>query len=102
MGLARQWEYSINSSSCNAATDYSEEIISDQLVRGIADEDLLDTLIGDKKTDKTLQEMVAFIARKKQGKTEHGTVSYEHTNTSAVNQSKSPASQARTPTFFFL
>ena len=54
-GLARQCEYSVNCSSCNTATDYSEEVISDQLVRGLADEDILDALIGDEKTDRTLQ-----------------------------------------------
>ena len=36
-GLARQCEYTVNCSSCNNATDYSEEVISDQLVRGLAD-----------------------------------------------------------------
>ena len=64
--LATQCEYTVNCNSCNAATDYSEEVISDQLVRGLADEDILGDLIGDEKTNRTLQEMVQFIARKEQ------------------------------------
>ena len=40
------------------------------MVRGIADEDILDALIGEEKTDRTLQEMVMFIARKEQAKME--------------------------------
>merc|ERR1711888_242977 len=72
-GLARHCEYSKLCSTCNTPTDYSEEVISDQLMRGIADEDILDSLIGDEKTDRTLQEMVKFIARKEQAKMERGT-----------------------------
>merc|ERR1711888_562261 len=97
-GLARQCVYTVNCSSCNNATDYSEEVIIDQLVRGIADEDILDALIGDEKTDRTLQEMVQFIARKEQAKMERGTVSHENSDVSAVNQPKSPALKPGTPT----
>ena len=40
------------------------------MVRGIADEDILADLIGEEKTDRTLLEMVEFIARKEQAKLE--------------------------------
>ena len=93
--LATQCEYTVNCNSCNAATDYSEEVISDQLAKGLSDEDILDVLIGDEKTNRTLQEMVVSIARKEQAKMERGTVSYVNNDTSAVNQSSSP--QASTP-----
>ena len=62
--LATQCEYTVSCNSCNAATDYSEEVISDQLVRGLSEEDILDALIGDEKTNRTLQEMVVSIARR--------------------------------------
>ena len=97
-GLARQCEYTVLCRTCNTATDYSEEVISDQLVRGLADEDILDALIGDEKTDRTLPEMVQFIARKEQAKTERGTVSHENTVVSAVHHPKSPAVQTSTAT----
>ena len=66
--LATQCEYTVNCNSCNAATDYSEEVISDQLSKGLSD--ILDVLIGDEKTNRTLQEMVVSIARKEQAKME--------------------------------
>ena len=53
--LATQCEYTVNCNSCNAATDYSEEVISDQLAKGLSDEDILDVLIVDEKTNRTLQ-----------------------------------------------
>ena len=97
-GLARQCGYTVLCGSCNTPTDYSEEVISDQLVRGIADPDILDSLIGDEKTDRTLPEIVKFIARKEQAKLERSTVSHENNDVSAVNQPKSPALQPSTPT----
>ena len=62
------------------------------MVRGLADEDILDALIGD---ERTLQEMVMFIARKEKAKMERGTVSHENNDVSAV---KSPAAQPGIPT----
>ena len=53
---------------CNHVFDYSEEIIKDNLVRGIADPEILSDLLGDPKTDRTLDETVSFIAQKEQGK----------------------------------
>ena len=85
-GFARQCKYSITCSSCNAAIDYSEEVISDQLVRGIADEDILADLIGEEKTDRTLLEMVEFIARKEQAKLERDQISVENAAASVVKQ----------------
>ena len=62
-GMARQCHYEVQCSSCNAQTDYSEEVIRDQLVRGLYDQDIVADLIGDEKTDRTLLETVEFIAR---------------------------------------
>ena len=94
-GLARLCEYTVQCRH-DAVTDYSEEVISDQLVRGLADEDILGDLIGDEKTNRTLQEMVQFIARKEQAKTERGSVSHENTTVSVVNNPRSPAVQTGT------
>lgn len=55
-------------SGCNHKYDYSDEIIKDNLVRGIADPEILSDLLGDPKTDRTLDETVSFIAQKEQGK----------------------------------
>ncbi|KAK6182640.1 hypothetical protein SNE40_010280 [Patella caerulea] len=53
---------------CAHVFDYSEEIIKDNLIRGIADPEILSDLLGDSKTDRTLDETVSFIAQKEQGK----------------------------------
>ncbi|KAJ8310667.1 hypothetical protein KUTeg_012532 [Tegillarca granosa] len=42
--------------------------LADNLVRGIADPEILSDLLGDPKTDRTLEETVSFIAQKEQGK----------------------------------
>ena len=48
--------------------DYSDEIIQDNLVRGIADPEIMSNLLGDTKTDRTLEETVLFNGQKEQGK----------------------------------
>ena len=53
---------------CPHTFDFSDEIIKDNLVRGIADPEILSDLLGDPKTDRTLEEAVSFIAQKEQGK----------------------------------
>ena len=44
--------------------DYSEEVIIDQLVRGINEKEILSDLLGEDESDMTLQEVVDYIARK--------------------------------------
>ena len=58
--------------------DYSDKVIQDQLVRGIADQEILADLLGDEKTDRTTEEIVEYIARKEQAKAERGTVAGEN------------------------
>ena len=53
---------------CTHKFDYSNEIIKDNLIRGISDPEILSSLLGDTKTDRNLEEVVAFIAQKEQGK----------------------------------
>ena len=53
---------------CTHEYDFSDEIIKDNLVRGIADPEILSDLLGDSRTDRTLEETVSFIAQKEQGK----------------------------------
>ena len=63
-----QYTASCKESGCNHTYDYSDEIIRDNLIRGIADPEILADLLGDSKTDRTLDETVAFIAQKEQAK----------------------------------
>ena len=85
-GQARQCQYEVKCSSCNVQTDYSEEVICDQLLRGLYNQDIVADLIGDEKTDRTLLEMVEFIARKEQAKLERDQVSIENAAASVVKQ----------------
>ena len=48
--------------------DYSDEIIKDNLVRGIADQEIMSDLLDDPKTNRTLEETLSFIAQKEQDK----------------------------------
>ena len=53
---------------CDHVYNYSDEIIRDNLIRGIADPEILSDLLGDPKTDRTLEQTVTYIAQKEQGK----------------------------------
>ena len=99
-GMARQCDFTVtcSASGCENKTDYSEEVIGDQLLRGLDDQDILSDLLRDDKTDRTLQEMVEFIARNEQAKLERGTVSCETPSASAVRATPSPATPLGRPT----
>ena len=93
-GQSRQCQYEVQCSSCNAQTDYSEEVILDQLIRGLHNQDIVADLIGDEKTDRTLLETVEFIARKEQATLERTQVGVESDSVSAVKQT-TPASSRK-------
>ena len=63
-----QYKSTCKEAGCTHVFDHSDEIIKDNLVRGIADPEIMSDLLGDPKTDRTLEETVSFIAQKEQGK----------------------------------
>ncbi|MCG8047535.1 MAG: hypothetical protein N0E48_18225 [Candidatus Thiodiazotropha endolucinida] len=63
-----QYKATCKELGCDHVFDYSDEIIKDNLIRGIADPEIMSDLLGDPKTDRTLEETVSFIAQKEQGK----------------------------------
>ena len=69
-GQASLCQYSIacKEPGCTHTVDFSDEIIKDNLIRGLADPEILSDLLGDPKTDRTLEETVTVIAQKEQGK----------------------------------
>ncbi len=73
-GQAKLCQYKVKCSAeaCDTDVDFSEEMIKDHLIRGIADNEILADLLGDSKTDRTLSEVVDFIATKEQAKMERG------------------------------
>ena len=62
---------------CNHTYDFSEQIILDNLVRGMSDHEIMSNLLGDSKTDRTLDETVLFIAQKEQGKATQSAVEHQ-------------------------
>ena len=77
-GMARQCEYSVKCTHCNTLVDFSREVIQDQVIRGLNDPDIVSELLGDVTVNRTLEEVIEFIARKEQAKIESSTVSVEH------------------------
>ena len=63
-----QFKVTCPAPACNTVVDYSEEVIMDQLIRGINDKEILSDLLGEVQTDMTLQQVVDYIARKEQAK----------------------------------
>ena len=61
---------------CLHSYDFSDVIILDNLVRGMADPEIMSDLLGDSKTDRTLDETVLFIAQKEQGKATQSAVGH--------------------------
>ena len=60
---------------CDHTFDYSNEIIKDNLVRGISDPEILAEILGDPNPNKTLEELVTLITQKEQGKATRAAVS---------------------------
>ena len=89
-GQSKLCKYTVKCTAdgCNTDIDYSDDMIKDHLVRGIADPEILADLLGDPKPDRTLAEVVDFIAIKEQAKTERGAMG-ESVN--SASSSKSPA-----------
>ena len=78
---------------CTHTFDYSSEIIKDNLIRGISDPEILADLLGDVKADRTLEEIVTFIAQKEQGKATRNAVgdcagAIHQTNNQKANSAK--------------
>ena len=70
--------------ACIHTYDFSEDIILDNLVRGMSDHEIMSDLLGDSKTDRTLEETVLFIAQKEQGKATQSAVGH-HTDLKAIS-----------------
>ena len=82
---------------CTHIFDYSNEIIKDNLIRGISDPEILADLLGDPKADRSLEEVVNFVAQKEQGKATRSAVG---DSAGAINQLKiKPHSETSKPKF---
>ena len=92
-GLARQCEYLAKCTNCEHMLDFSQEVIQDQLIRGLNDPEIVSELLGDSKVDMSLKEVVEFVARKEQAKTERGTVSVEQSVSAVMNNPTTPQSK---------
>ena len=59
---------------CTHEFDFSAEIIKDNLIRGIADPEILSVVLDDPVTNRSLEQTVDFIAQKEQGKSTRAAV----------------------------
>ena len=59
-----QYNASCKEPGCTHVFDYSDEIIKDNLVRGIDDPETMSDLLGDPKTDRTLEETAIYCPEK--------------------------------------
>ena len=57
-GLARQCEYTIKCTHCRTMVDFSQEVMQDQLIRGLNDPDIVSELLGDVTVNRTLEEVI--------------------------------------------
>ena len=92
-GLARQCEYTIKCTNCNTMVDFSQEVIQDQLIRGLNDPDIVSDLLGDVTVNRTLEEVIEFVGRKEQAKAESSTVSVEQTVSAVKSAPDTPHSK---------
>ena len=67
-GQANVCNYSTECSNCNHNISYTDEILRDVLVRGLADTEIQLQLLGDKNQDMKLEEMFKFVENKESGK----------------------------------
>ena len=81
---------------CQHQYDFSSEIIRDNLIRGIADPEILADILGDAKTDRTLEQTVDLIAQKEQGKSTRAAVG---DSTSAMSQTNSYSKNRTKPQY---
>ena len=90
-----QYVATCKENNCAHTFDYSTEIIKDNLIRGIADPEILSDILGDPKTDRTLEQTVAFIAQKEQGKATRAAVGGD--SASSMSWSSSYTSRPQKP-----
>ena len=89
-----QYTAQCTEAGCTHVYDFSEEIIKDNLIRGIADPEILADLLGDPKTDRSLDETVSFIAQKEQGKSTRSVVGDSAGAIHGTTQSQAPRTPA--------
>ena len=78
-------KYSIKCTApgCDTDVDYSDDMIKDYLVRGIADPEILSDLLEDPQSNSTLAQVVDFIAVKEQAKTKRRAMGESTNSTSS-------------------
>ena len=69
-GLANVCNFSVAcpTANCNTKVDYTDIMLRDILIRGIADLEIQAALLGDRNQDMTLQEVLQFVEAKEAGK----------------------------------
>ena len=87
-----KFEAKCSKPDCTHTFNYSNEMIKDNLIRGLTDPEILADLLGDPKTDRTLDEVVSFVSQKEQGKLTRSAMGENAGAISHQNQSTSKKS----------
>ena len=67
-GQANICDFAMKCSHCNHEVNYMDEMIRDALMRGLADDDIQLSLLGDSNQDPSLTEVLKFVETKESGK----------------------------------
>ena len=71
-GQASVCKFSIACPSCSTAVNYTDNILRDVLIKGLADNEIQLDLLGDKNQDMSLEEVFQFVEAKEAGKRSAG------------------------------
>jgi hypothetical protein len=69
-GQASKCDFSVGCTACETALSYMEEVVKHQLLRGLADTDIQELVLGEE--DNTLEETVKYVEGKELGKRSGG------------------------------
>lgn len=71
-GQASVCKFTTACPSCNTAVNYTDNILRDILIKGLADNEIQLDLLGDKNQDMSLEEVFQFVEAKEAGKRSAG------------------------------
>ena len=85
-GQASVCKFTIPCPSCTSDVNYTEHILRDILIRGLADNEIQLDILGDKNQDMSLEEVFLFVEAKESGKRSAGRLLQTHRAEAARSQ----------------
>ena len=66
--VARKGKFQVKCSSCEQLTDYTDHMVLDNLIRGLADEEINGKVLAIPETECTLEKIITFVEAEESGK----------------------------------